>query len=285
MTKKFQWEVSQIGNKERSLAPLYRWFKCKLKPPKKANEEKEIPTVAKGPSQPGTSTAPEINIDEDDDDDVSVASASSQPQGEKLLTLGQKKKITDKKYKNFCSLKEAQLFYPTTLESMHMTGVDPSHISECLKIKGYKGYYQCKFSASCEYAAQTHEIMASHIRRVHLGHALACRFCPTLAWWQVRYWSEHMDKQHSDQPKFEPLIMPEGEIKAEEINPNHFICEEHFTIPTTQPAVPIHCTERKAEVPEVHHSSRKRSLDDPPVSQEKQVKVQEEDLEEVMEAN
>ena len=35
LTKKFQWEVSQIGNKERSLAPLYRWFKCKLKPPKK----------------------------------------------------------------------------------------------------------------------------------------------------------------------------------------------------------------------------------------------------------
>ena len=36
LTKKFQWEVSQIANKERSLAPLYRWFKCKLKPPKKA---------------------------------------------------------------------------------------------------------------------------------------------------------------------------------------------------------------------------------------------------------
>ena len=35
LTKKFQWEVSQIADKERSLAPLYRWFKCKLKPPKK----------------------------------------------------------------------------------------------------------------------------------------------------------------------------------------------------------------------------------------------------------
>ena len=34
LTKKFQWEVSQIADKERSLAPLYRWFKCKLKPPK-----------------------------------------------------------------------------------------------------------------------------------------------------------------------------------------------------------------------------------------------------------
>ena len=34
LTKKFQWEVSQIADKERSLAALYRWFKCKLKPPK-----------------------------------------------------------------------------------------------------------------------------------------------------------------------------------------------------------------------------------------------------------
>ena len=39
MTKKFQWEVSQIANKECSLAPLYRWFKCKLKPPKKQEDE------------------------------------------------------------------------------------------------------------------------------------------------------------------------------------------------------------------------------------------------------
>ena len=26
--------MSQIAEKERLLAPLYRWFKCKLKPPK-----------------------------------------------------------------------------------------------------------------------------------------------------------------------------------------------------------------------------------------------------------
>ena len=42
LTKKFQWEVSQIADKERSLAPLYRWFKCKLKPPKNATNNKEV---------------------------------------------------------------------------------------------------------------------------------------------------------------------------------------------------------------------------------------------------
>ena len=34
LTKKFQWEVSQIANKERTRSAI-RWFKCKLKPPKK----------------------------------------------------------------------------------------------------------------------------------------------------------------------------------------------------------------------------------------------------------
>ena len=39
LTKKFQCEVSQIADKERSLAPLYRWFKSKLKPPEKARNK------------------------------------------------------------------------------------------------------------------------------------------------------------------------------------------------------------------------------------------------------
>ena len=44
LTKKFQWEVSQIADKERSLAPLYRWFKCKLKPPKKDRNLESVPS-------------------------------------------------------------------------------------------------------------------------------------------------------------------------------------------------------------------------------------------------
>ena len=36
LTKKVQKEVSQMANRKFSCAMLYRWFKCKLKPPKKA---------------------------------------------------------------------------------------------------------------------------------------------------------------------------------------------------------------------------------------------------------
>ena len=34
LTKKVQKEVSQMANRKLSCAMLYRWFKCKLKPPK-----------------------------------------------------------------------------------------------------------------------------------------------------------------------------------------------------------------------------------------------------------
>ena len=33
LTKKVQKEVSQMANRKLSCAMLYRWFKCKLKPP------------------------------------------------------------------------------------------------------------------------------------------------------------------------------------------------------------------------------------------------------------
>ena len=35
LTKKVQKEVSQMANRKLSCAMLYRWFKCKLKPPNK----------------------------------------------------------------------------------------------------------------------------------------------------------------------------------------------------------------------------------------------------------
>ena len=37
LSQKVQKEVSQMANRNLSCAMLYRWFKCKLKPPKKGN--------------------------------------------------------------------------------------------------------------------------------------------------------------------------------------------------------------------------------------------------------
>ena len=60
---------------------------------------------------------------------------------------------------------------------MHQTGVDARYIGTCKKLSGYKGIYCCMFS-DCNYGAQVKGIVYLHIRRVHLGVALGCRFCP-----------------------------------------------------------------------------------------------------------
>ena len=70
------------------------------------------------------------------------------------------------------------------------------------------------------YGAQVKGIVYSHIRRVHLGVALGCRFSDI-----------HMQSVHPQEPKFEPLVLPEN-IKAEPVESEVQITEERFEIPT-----------------------------------------------------
>ena len=92
-----------------------------------------------------------------------------------------------------------------------------------------------------------------------------------------------MDKFHGNQMKFEPLVMPQGDLKAEEVDPDYLVTEEHFALPSSRPAVPIHHTEPKAE-PGVHSSSRKHSAKREPSSR-KSTKFTSSDLEELFENN
>ena len=250
---------------------------------KRAWNTENIPSIAKESVKESDTRAstsyqereniPEVIIDDDDDNNVSVASVhttASEGSGPRLQTLATKKKATVTKYPNACSLKEATLFYPTSETTLHMTGVDANLITDRKRIGAhgsYKGYYGCAWK-ECSYVAQTHGIVATHVRCVHLGNALACRFCPTLAWWQARYWSDHMDKNHSDQSKYEAITMPEG-VKAEEVTEaeipeeDHFVVQQTWNFPPTGPAVPIHRKEPKTEasdVAEVHQSSKKRKF-------------------------
>ena len=258
---------------------------------KDQDKKEDVPSVSKSAAdaEPEDVT-PKVIIDDDDNGDTaSVTSASSTTSS--LKTLAQKKKATNEKYPSPCALKEAQLFYPTSSETMQGTGVNPGYISDWIKMDEYKGYYRCRFIATCQYAAHTHAIVASHIRRIHIGYALGCRLCPTLAWWQGRYWSDHMDKHHSYQLKFEPLVFSPGELKAEvlETELDHYITEDHFTFPPKQPAIPVHKTKPKVEVEEeievveVHQSSKKRSTEEETKDPKKLKKFIGSDLEDIME--
>ena len=169
----------------------------------------------------------EVDVEEDEMEETeSVVSSSSQPS----KSQSRSKKAQSKKYPTKCSLSEARLFYPTSFESLHETGVDAKYIGARENLSEYKGLYCCLFG-DCEYGAQVRGNTYSHIRRVHLGAAFGCRFCPTLAWWQARSWSTHMDSVHSDQPKYEEVLLPAGPLEGVKIEPELFIEQESFTIP------------------------------------------------------
>ena len=64
LTKKVQKEVSEMANCKLSCAMLYRWFKCKLKPPKKPYLEQNIsyPKLDGSDKKANTNTSPEMKI-------------------------------------------------------------------------------------------------------------------------------------------------------------------------------------------------------------------------------
>ena len=168
-----------------------------------------------------------MDVDEDELEETdSVVSTSSRSTKTKSCSKGPQ----SKKYPTKCLLSEAQLFYPTSAESLHETGVDAKHIGSRENLSEYKGLYCCLYG-NCEYGAQVRGNTYSHICRVHLGAAFGCRFCPTLAWWQARSWYNHMDGTHPDQPKYEDVQLPSGPLVGVKIEPELFIEQESFTIP------------------------------------------------------
>ena len=76
--------------------------------------------------------------------------------------------------------------------------------------------------------AQSRGVVCTHVRRVHLGIALACRFCPNKVWWQAHYWLLHMRDTHSEMPLYEPISMSSANPA---VSSEIAITEEHFEIP------------------------------------------------------
>ena len=86
------------------------------------------------------------------------------------------------------------------------------------------------FMGDCEYRAQVRGATLSHICRVHLGHAIACKYCPQKAWWQARYWLVHMSEEHPDLPVYEIINLPPN-LEAVKVEPDVFVTEERFEVP------------------------------------------------------
>ena len=130
---------------------------------KKQWSREDVPSVAKSTAEPDDDIA---ILEEEDDRSLTTSNVTTKSVPSttgSLQTLAQKKRATEDKFRNFCMPKEASLFYPTNEKSMHTTGISPAHISERMKIEGYKGFYRCLFDKDCQYAAQTNGLIATHI--------------------------------------------------------------------------------------------------------------------------
>ena len=108
-------------------------------------------------------------------------------------------------------------------------GVDAKYIGTREGLSGYKGLY-CYLFENCDFSAQVRANTLSHIRRVHLGHAVGCRYCPTRAWWQARTWSDHMTHTHPDVPKYPPQEMSSIPLGSSKGDSEVFISEERFEV-------------------------------------------------------
>ena len=160
----------------------------------------------------------------------SASTTSSQLTGARPKTLSQIKKQHDNvdEYPNKCNIAEVQLFFPASEKTLPQTGVPSKYIGSREDVGPYRGAYRCLYGEGCEYGAQSRDVVCTHVRRVHLGIALACRFCPNKVWWQARYWLLHMRDNHSEMPLYEPISMTSTDPA---VSSEIAITEEHFEIP------------------------------------------------------
>ena len=168
----------------------------------------------------------EVEEEEDIEDSASTTTSTAKCNSLKQLKVS----VADQeKYPSKCSLKEAELFFPTSTSTLHDTGVDAKYIGTREGLSGYKGLYCCLFEG-CDFGAQVRANTLSHIRRVHLGHAVGCRYCPTRTWWQARTWSDHMTHTHPDVPKYPPQEMSNVPLLSSKGDSEVFISEECFEV-------------------------------------------------------
>ena len=102
---------------------------------------------------------------------------------------------------DFCSLADSKPTWPTDSNSLSATGVPPGLNSENQPTgRSRQSTYFCLFGEPCQvYTHQKASLMA-HIRRMHLGASVACKFCDA-RWWTTAPFTKHMERKH---PEVEP---------------------------------------------------------------------------------
>ena len=130
--------------------------------------KEDVPALTKQQADSEEAALAEEADDAADTESVASSTTSSTVGvGAKRKTLTALKKKAMDDYPTKCSISEAKVFYPTSSESMHSTGVDSSLIRERQSLPGYRGFYECNVG-DCTYASHTHGVCTTHVCRCHL---------------------------------------------------------------------------------------------------------------------
>ena len=149
---------------------------------------------------------PLTETDDEEEEQQSTKSAPAGPAGTKEVkarpVLPTKKDLLD----DLCSLAKAIWVYSLDKDSLNETGVPVEfHVKrESWKTLSGTYIYVCNHP-KCQvppFYAQSAAGIYSHIRRKHLGIALACPYCKDKAFWNSKGWKTHMEWHHADLPAY-----------------------------------------------------------------------------------
>ena len=110
---------------------------------------------------------------------------------------------------NFCSVKEAKPVYPISSTLLSTMGVPSEFILENMPSgPQQQSTYYCLFG-ECNNGSTQKATLATHIRRKHLGVAVACKFCGH-QWWSLCPFEGHMEKPHPEMTKLDWWTLPDS---------------------------------------------------------------------------
>ena len=109
--------------------------------------------------------------------------------------------------------------YPTSAGSLKETGIPPEFQVKREHQTTYAGgsVYLCPHP-KCQtppFFAQSPSGIYSHIRRKHLGLALACPYCADKVYWNSKGWNSHMSMKHRNAPHFGTALADEASLAQE----------------------------------------------------------------------
>ena len=153
-----------------------------------------------------------------DEDKMSVKSAPAAPAkgaAKRKPRVSQQKDLLN----DVCGLKKAIRMYPSEEGTLKETGVPPELQVKREHQTTHAGgsVYLCPHD-KCQvppFYAQSLSGIYSHIRRKHLGIALACPYCQNKVYWNSKGWNSHMNSKHKKVPHFGTALADEASMAQE----------------------------------------------------------------------